>query len=212
MMSNVTFTKEDFSIFEIPTLEDRMQAIREQIQPKFREFGELFKEGLLNEMDEDELFVHVAQHLRRTKNPPNDTWMAVSCNKRGYKMAPHFQLGLYGDHVFIWLAFIDNPKFEKEMAQGLLDKIELFETLPEDFVVSLDHHTTKVTPIKELDIEKGLTRFRDVKKGEFLVGRQLMADDSILKNPAATQMYMLNTFKKLLPLYKQSFQSIPTEY
>ncbi len=33
-------------------------------------------------------------------NPPDDTWVSFSTNPRGYKMMPHFQIGLFGDHAF----------------------------------------------------------------------------------------------------------------
>ena len=40
--------------------------------------------------------MHVAKHARRSVNPPIDTWVAFAPNKRGYKMLPHFQIGLLG--------------------------------------------------------------------------------------------------------------------
>ncbi|MGY3778277.1 YktB family protein [Isobaculum melis] len=209
-MNQTTFTPEDFQVFQVEGLDERMQAIRSQIQPKFRALGALFTKELAVLLGE-ELPVHIAQHLRRTKNPPLDTWSAIGGNARGYKRFPHFQLGLYEDHIFIWLAFIDQPQFEVEMANALIKARDMFEQVPADYVVSLDHHQKKVTPIKELDLKKGLERWRDVKKAEFLIGRQILATDALLKNPEATQAYILETFVTLVPFYQLAFQAYPNE-
>lgn len=202
-MSETTFTQDDFDVFKIDGLDNRMAAIRQQIQPKFRELAEMFaKELALRLKTEEPLHVHIAQHIRRTKNAPADTWCAIGGDKRGYKKYPHFQLGIYEDHLFIWLAFIDNPQFENEMAQALLNQSTLFEAIPEDYVVSLDHHFAKVTPLNEMDLAKGLIRWRDVKKGEFLIGREVWRDSPILEDPKALQEFIFSTYITLLPIYQ----------
>ena len=99
------FTKEAFDTFEIEGLEQRMHAIRERIQPVFKQIGQEVSPDLTVNLAED-MYVHIAQHARRKVNPPKDTWMAFSPNKRGYKKHPHFQVGLFDDHLFIWLAYI----------------------------------------------------------------------------------------------------------
>ena len=105
-MDNVTFTKDDFAVFTIEGLEPRMSAIRKQIQPKFHLLGQGLAKELAAELNKESLPVHIAQHIRRTKNAPKDTWMAIGGNKRGYKKYPHFQLGLYGTHIFISVGFM----------------------------------------------------------------------------------------------------------
>ena|GEM_PF-27228 len=161
------FTEKEFAAFEVAGLDERMAVIRAQIQPIFQELDTYFAEQLAPELG-TELFVHIAQHRRRTVYPPENTWSALSPNKRGYKMQPHFQLGIWGDYVFMWLSFIDNPKNEKQIAQAFLENQQLFQALPEDTYVSLDHTVPQITPLMETDLEKALTRFRDVKKGEFV--------------------------------------------
>ena len=44
-----------------------------------------------------------------------------------------------------------------------------------------------------------------VKKGEFLIGRQLSANDPLLLDPEATQQFILETFMQLVPLYRQAY-------
>ena len=163
------FTEKEFAAFEVAGLDERMAVIRAQIQPIFQELDTYFAEQLAPELG-TELFVHIAQHRRRTVYPPENTWSALSPNKRGYKMQPHFQLGIWGDYVFMWLSFIDNPKNEKQIAQAFL--------------------------------EKALTRFRDVKKGEFEIGRIIPKDSDLWQNPEKARAYMLATYQQLLPLYQ----------
>lgn len=209
MKELVTFTQEDFNVFSIEGLKPRMDEIRKTIQPKFKEIGTVVSDDLSSLLGTKSLPVHIAQHLRRTKNPPQDTWCAVGGDKRGYKKYPHFQLGLYQSHLFIWLAFIDNPQFEKEMAQSFIDNNKVIQKLPSDFVVSYDHTKEDVLPINDSGLIKGLIRWRDSKKGEFLVGRQLVATDPILKNPKVFHRFLLETYHALIPVYLQAFQAYP---
>ncbi|WP_245592911.1 DUF1054 domain-containing protein [Carnobacterium funditum] len=211
MMELVSFTQEDFDVFAIESLESRMNEIRKKIQPKFRTIGTEISKDLSPLLGANSLPVHIAQHLRRTKNPPQDTWCAIGGDNRGYKKYPHFQLGLYQSHLFIWLAFIDNPQFEKEMAQSFIDNDATIQALPADYVISYDHTMEGVLPIDESEWSKGLVRWRDSKKGEFLVGRQLSATDPIFKDAQALHIFVLETYHSLVPIYKQAFQAYPSE-
>lgn len=202
------FTEESFDVFTIDGLDNRMAAIRSEIQPIFQELDEAFKEELEKKVKE-ELFIHIAQHRRRTVYPPENTWSAISRKKRGYKMEPHFQLGIFPEYVFMWLSFIDNPKNEKEMAQVLLDKPTLFSHLPKDTMVSFDHTIDRVEKLNEVDLQKGLTSFRDVKKGEFQIGRIIPKESPLWKNKQDAQDYMLATYEALLPIYQETIIYAP---
>ena len=95
------------------------------------------------------------------------------------------------------------------MAQSFINNDTTIQSLPGDYVVSYDHTKEMVTPIKESDLSKGLVRWRDSKKGEFLVGRQLRSDDPIIKDPQAFHSFMLETYLSLIPVYKQAFCAYP---
>ncbi|WP_207695232.1 hypothetical protein DOK67_0001226 [Enterococcus sp. DIV0212c] len=195
------FTEKDFDVFTIEGLDPRMAGIRSTIQPKFQELDDYFAERL-GEKLETEFFVHIAQHRRRTVYPPENTWSALSQKKRGYKMEAHFQLGIWPDYLFMWLSLIDNPKKEKEIAQAFLDNPALFEQLDDDFYLSIDHTQPEIERLNESDLEKHLTRFRDVKKGEFQIGRIIKKTDDLLRDPEKARAYMLQTYEELLPLYQ----------
>lgn len=195
------FTEKDFDVFTIEGLDPRMAGIRSTIQPKFQELDDYFAEQL-GEKLETEFFVHIAQHRRRTVYPPENTWSALSQKKRGYKMEAHFQLGIWPDYLFMWLSLIDNPKNEKEIAQAFLENQVLFEQLDDEFYLSIDHTQPEIERLNEADLEKHLIRFRDVKKGEFQIGRIIRKTDDLLNDPEKAREYMLKTYEELLPLYQ----------
>ncbi len=200
------FRKKEFDVFKVEGLDERMAAVRERIQPVFQELDEYFVKKLTPLVGE-ELIVHIAQHRRRTANAPDFTWSAMGGDKRGYKKYPHFTLGINENYIVMWLSFIDNPQNEKQMAQAFLETIELLEKLPGDFVINTDHTINNYINIKETDLVKDLTRWRDVKKGEFQVGRIITKEDVLLKTPTKARTYMLETYVELLDLYKLAYQA-----
>ncbi|QOY34320.1 YktB family protein [Anaerobacillus isosaccharinicus] len=202
------FTKSDFETFSYEGLEERMEAIQERIQPKFKQIGEILCDDL-SAVSGNEMYLHIAKHARRTVNPPKDTWLAVCHDKRGYKKHPHFQVGLFDDHVFIWFALIYEVPNKKQIAENFLNHLdEVYETIPKDFVISLDHMKKDAFHVNELDksqLENMLIRFRDVKKAEFLIGRHIDATNPILTNGNQFMDLAKNTMERLIPLYKKSF-------
>src|SRR5690625_3219194 len=153
------------------------------------------------------MYVHIAKHARRTVNPPNDTWMAFAGNKRGYKKHPHFQVGLWGDHLFIWLAFIYELPHKTNIASTFLSQLdELNELIPQDYVISLDHMKKDAVTKESIDLEKALIRFRDVKKAEFLVGQHIKPNDPILQNGDDFIQLVKDTFETLIPIYRMAYE------
>jgi len=204
-MSLQGFNKEDFETFHIDGLDSRMEAIQNRIQPKFQLIGSQLVDVLSAELG-NEMFLHIAKHARRTVNPPQDTWLAIGNNKRGYKKHPHFQLGLFDDHLFVWLAFIYELPNKEKIAQSFINQFEDLKKLPNDYVISLDHTKKESFPITELDI-KHLERFRDVKKGEFLIGKHLSPDDERVRNGEKLFKFTKETYEDLIPFYQSSLQT-----
>ncbi|MBP1996510.1 DUF1054 domain-containing protein [Paenibacillus eucommiae] len=203
-MSFEGFTQKDFDTFHIEGLDARMEAIRERIQPKFKVLGD----ALCNELSllsGSEMHLHIAKHARRKVNPPVDTWLAICPNKRGYKQFPHFQVGLFDDRVFIWLALIYELPNKQAIADTYLKKLPAIrKSLPDSFVLSFDHMKKDTISVGKLDKQawiQSLQKFRDVKKNEFLVGLNIHADDAVLQDGAKLEDLVKHTFETLLPLY-----------
>ncbi|NHM29639.1 YktB family protein [Neobacillus terrae] len=201
------FTHDDFDVFTIDGLDARMDAIKGKIRPKLESLGDTFG-PVLSVMAGDEMFVHVAKHARRTVNPPKDTWVAFANNPRGYKMLPHFQIGLWETHLFIWFAVIyESPQKEKigEAFEKHIDS--LYSKIPGRFSWSSDH--TKPGAVKHSELSKEdlaalFKRLKTVKKAEILCGLQIDRDEVVKMGPSLLLKEIDNVFRKLLPLYKLS--------
>lgn len=204
-----TFFKEsDFQIFTTDaTLESRMNAIQSEIQPKFKEIEQEIL-PFLNDSTEDIFFGHIAKHARRTVNAPKDTWIAFATNKRGYKMLPHFQFGLWGTHLFVYFAIIyESPN--KQLIATAFDKNKnkLFKLIPKNFVLSYDHMKPDVllkSKMKKEEFNQGIQRFYDVKKAEFLCGITIPKDEAITLSKEELINLIKDTYNTLFPLYKLS--------
>lgn len=199
-MSFTGFQKTDFDTFLIDGLDARMEAIQTRIQPKFQEIGAELTEDLSLKLS-NEMYLHIAKHARRTVNPPKDTWLAICDNKRGYKKHPHFQVGLFDDHLFIWLALIYELPNKQNIAKAFLENYDQIKELPDDFVVSLDHMNKASIPLPDLE-EEHLQRFYNVKKAEFLIGKHYEMNDPIIKDGNKLVDAIKAIYEELIPLYK----------
>jgi len=195
------FDETCFDVFKIDGLDHRMAGIREKIQPVFQSIDEV----VVKELDPilgETLPIHIAQHRRRTTNAPDFTWSAMGGNNRGYKKFPHFQLGITPEYVVMWLSFIDNPQNEQFMAQACLENLAWFESLPKDMVINTDHTRNNYHPLEKQQLIEDLTRWKNVKKGEFQVGRVLQRKDFSTKTAKELMDYMLETYQALTPIYQ----------
>ncbi len=205
---NPYFTEADFSVFEIDGLAPRMAALKERIQPKFAEIGSEIS-TFLTALLQEPVFVHIAKHARRTVHPPDETWVAFSTNKRGYKAHPHFQVGLRQSHLFIWFALIYECKqkslFSKQL-QERLDKV--WPTLPLHFALSQDHTRPEFTRIQDLEqtqVINILQRLEKVKKAEFLCGLVVPREEAVRWSKSTFIAKVEETYRQLEPLYQLSF-------
>nr|WP_263328166.1 DUF1054 domain-containing protein [Neobacillus sp. Marseille-Q6967] len=199
------FTEEDFDVFTIDGLDARMEALKERIRPKLESLGEYFASSL-TAYTGDEMFVHVAKHARRTINAPKDTWVAFANNPRGYKMMPHFQIGLWNTHLFIWFAVIYEAPQKQEIAEKFMKKLnKIYKEIPKDFVWSLDH--TKSDSIKHHQVSKDelktmLTRLETVKKAELLCGFEIDRKKVVELSADELLQQIDHVFQKVTPLYQ----------
>lgn len=204
-MDNVQFTEKDFNVFIIEGFQERMDALINTVRPKLNILGEYFAQQL-SIMTGEEIFPHVAKHARRTVNPPNDTWVAFSSNKRGYKMMPHFQIGLWETHLFVWFAIIYEAPNKVEFGKKLEEKAaQLTKLIPDHFVWSIDHMKPAAFPqhgLKKEDLVSMFQRLQTVKKAEILCGIHIPREKAVQLKADELLDIIQNTFKTLIPLYK----------
>ncbi|WIY60010.1 YktB family protein [Bacillus arachidis] len=204
-MTLQTFKSTDFAVFAVDGLEERMSAIKTNIHPKLEALGEQFSH-YLSEQTGETFFYHVAKHARRKVNPPNDTWVAFSTNKRGYKMLPHFQIGLWGTHAFIYFGLIYECPQKVEAARAFLEHLNDLKTnIPNDFVWSIDHTKPAVKSHNSLetnDLQKMIERLATIKKAELLVGIHISPEECSTLDDEQFLEKIQTTMHSLLPLYK----------
>ncbi|MGG3891928.1 YktB family protein [Metabacillus fastidiosus] len=206
-MTFTGFNDTDFNVFSINGLDERMEGLKSIIRPKFEALGTHFA-PTLSALSGDEMFTHIAKHARRSVNPPNDTWVAFATNKRGYKMLPHFQIGLWGTHVFAWFALIYEAPMKAEYGRLLQENwSEIRAKIPGDFVWSIDHMKPEVLKQSELsddEFQAMFTRLQTVKKAELLCGITINKEDSAKMSGDEFIEKIERTFEALMPLYKLS--------
>jgi uncharacterized protein YktB (UPF0637 family) len=127
-MSFEGFQAEDFEIFEVEGFSERMGALRQRVKPKLMALGEELVAPLSKTLGET-LYPHVAQHLRRTVNPPVETWVAFAREKRAYKPFVHVRAAIREECVRV-LVFVEDYADEKEaFANRLMANAEPFSEL-----------------------------------------------------------------------------------
>jgi uncharacterized protein YktB (UPF0637 family) len=204
-MSFSGFTKEDFDVFSIDGLDQRMDALKELVRPKLEYLGNYFAPSL-TALTGQEMYAHVAKHARRTINPPKDTWVAFANNNRGYKMLPHFQIGLWETHLFIWFAIIYECPLKNEIGQKLeLNINKVFKTTPSDFSWSEDHtkpDSKEHQSFSKKELQSTFERLSSIKKAELLCGYQIPQEVAIKMDPDQLLKKIDSVFNGLMPLYK----------
>ena len=207
-MSFGGFRAKDLEVFAIPDFAGRMGAIRAKIQPKLFALAEEIGPRL-TPIASSEVFPHVAKHMRRTVNPPEDTWVAFGPEKRGYKKAEHYKIAISGRCVRflfeIGPEYAEKSKWARAWqrdAGRLAAKLKKASGLgwfknehddePAAFLASLS-----LQEIAGLGAE--LTRRKD---GQLVLGRCLDEAEAVRLKPHAFTEAALATFGDLAPLYK----------
>ncbi|MCY8980742.1 YktB family protein [Bacillus halotolerans] len=204
-MTQMRFTEEDFNTFTIDGLDARMEVLKERVRPKLTALGEHFA-PTLSALTGDEMFPHVAKHARRSVNPPADSWVAFANSKRGYKKLPHFQIGLWESHVFVWFAIIYESPIKEEYGKLLeANQDSVTNHIPDSFVWSADHTKPGVHKQSEMDKEQLKTMFerlQTIKKAELLCGIQLQKEEVLNMNNQEFLQRIDDAFQQLAFLYR----------
>ncbi|GBZ94192.1 YktB family protein [Staphylococcus aureus] len=202
-MTKYTFKPKDFKAFNVEGLDARMEALNEYIRPQLHELGEYFSDFFTSQTGET-FYPHVAKHARRSVNPPKDTWVAFATNKRGYKMLPHFQIGMFEDQLFVMFGIMHEAKDKATRAKVFERKFKAIQQLPDDYRVCLDHMKPDKPFIKDLtddDLKEAIQRAINVKKGEFFIARAITPQDKRLQSDKAFIAFLEETFDQFLPFY-----------
>lgn len=197
------FLGEDFHIFASEDFKERMSALKEKIRPKLQELGGRLAEEI--KKNKSVLFPHVAKHARRTVNPPEDTWVALSHSKLGYKKLPHFEVGLNLTSFYIKLVLKPECDLKKDFALKLRQADSLLIPFCKASYLIYGANTNKM--LKEIDQEElnNLLTSLETKKNTWLaIGLEFPKDQ--VKELEKSQLIgkVITVINKLYPLYELS--------
>jgi uncharacterized protein YktB (UPF0637 family) len=201
------FNSKDFKVFDVAGFEERMAALRSRIQPKLAEIGEALVPGVAGLIDRP-LHVHVAKHMRRTVNPPDDTWVALGADKRGYKKDVHFKIAVSRNCVR--LLFELGPEYYDKAEWALKWKRDIrlvTSTLESGKKLAWFKDEHDEQPASQLSGWSGtelaglgqeVTRR---KNGHLVIGRRIDFDEFIGMNPPQFKRIAMATFRSVAPLF-----------
>ncbi len=197
--------RQAFEAMEVPDFAGRMEAIRRHVRPRLEAIAEALAPAL-SERAGEALHPYVAQHARRTVNPPDETWCAWSPSPRGYKKHPHLELGISARGVFVQAGAIYEAPFRATLADLLTHQGRaLREVLPPDAEWKDDHLAPSGVPTARLSDEE-LTRLaaglRRKSRGDLMVALTWPREAVLGMSPEAFMQQALEALSHLLPAYR----------
>jgi uncharacterized protein YktB (UPF0637 family) len=202
------FTAKDFQVFAIPDFAGRMAAIRKQIQPQLFALAEEIAPKL-SALTGGDVFPHVAKHMRRTVNPPDDTWVAFGPEKRGYKKTQHFKLAI-SRHCVRFL-FEIGPEYADKARWARAWQREAGELTPAlKHGLGLgwykDEHDEEpaalLTSLSAREIKAFAGELTRRKDGQLVLGRRLDRPEVLGRTPQHFEGLALATFGEFAPLFR----------
>jgi uncharacterized protein YktB (UPF0637 family) len=201
------FETSDFEVFDVPGFDERMNAVKTQLSPKFEQLGRDLAPRL-TEVLGIPMFAHVAKHARRTVNPPKDTWVAFSADKRGYKKHPHFELGAWRTHIFALFGVLYEAVDRVHFAERInVNAKPIVESLPTTYVWVPDHTNPEGIPARDVYVSRLkelATRITMARNGELLVGIQIPKPDAARLKSEEFEQTVMNCFTKMKPLFRMA--------
>ncbi len=207
-MSFNGFTQRDFEIFDLPDFSIRMPTLKSEITPKLKALAEVIAPQL-PEITGHSMHVHVAAHLRRTVNPPEETWAAYAREKRAYKPFVHFRTAINGNGVKI-ACFLedyadDKLVFAANLAKSSSKIAAYLKKHPE--ILSYDMMDPYGKPLAGRSLNKKTLvefseRLQNTKSQHASFGIFIPRTNPIVFDGAALSDEIIASIKTLMPIYQ----------
>ena len=207
-MASPAFVAADFKVFDVKGFKSRMTEIRTRVRPKLGAFGGSLASSVGRSVG-GPVFAHVAQHARRTVNPPDDTWVAFGPDVRGYKKHSHFKVAV-SRHCVRFLFEVGPEHADKRRWASTWKKNAptvgpVLRRVKHLGWFKNEHDEEPASPLADFTPEKlgeladELIRTRD---GQLVIGRAVPADEAARWTEAQYRSAALDTFRTLAPLYR----------
>jgi uncharacterized protein YktB (UPF0637 family) len=207
-MASPAFVAGDFKIFDLKGFEARMSELRARVRPKLGAFGGSLSSSVGRSVG-GEVFAHVAKHMRRTVNPPDDTWVAFGPDARGYKKHSHFKIAVSRNCVrFLFEVgpeHADKRRWASTWKKNAPKVGPVLRRVKHLAWFKNEHDEEPASPLSDFtpetlgELADELTRTRD---GQFIVGRAVRAEEAARWTEAQYRSAALETFRTLAPLYR----------
>jgi uncharacterized protein YktB (UPF0637 family) len=207
-MASAAFGPTDFKVFEVKGFQPRMAEIRARIRPKLETMGKSLAPAVAHSVGGD-TFAHVAKHVRRTVNPPDDTWVAFAPDKRGYKKHSHFKVAV-SRHCVRFLFEIGPEHADKKRWAAawkksagklapVLRRVKGLAWFANEHDEIPAAALGDMAPDALLELADAVVQKRD---GQLVLGRAVSADEASRWSDAQFRAAALDTFRALVPLYR----------
>ncbi|MBI4638678.1 MAG: DUF1054 family protein [Candidatus Rokubacteria bacterium] len=207
-MPSSAFNAADFKVFEVKGFQPRMSQIRSRVRPKLEAVGHSLGPAI-SRTTGSEIYAHVAKHARRTVNAPDDTWVALGPDPRGYKKHPHFKVAISRNCVrFLFEVGPEHADKRRWAAAWRKNAARLGPVLRrvKDLAWFKSEHDEEpaapladLTPDRFAELADELTRTRD---GQLALGRAVASAEAARWTEAQYRAAALETFRALAPLYR----------
>ncbi len=201
------FILEDFAVFEVPGFKARMPLLRERVKPKLIQIGAHLNPALSTALKEP-VHTHVAQHLRRTVNAPEATWVAFSRSARAYKPFVHYRVAINAKSVrtcvFVEDYADDKLLFADNLCRNAETLAEYFASHPQITAYNITDSEGKPKSGNQLDAEtlrEFAARMHRVKGQHAVFGVDLGRNRAAKKSGPDLLKSVQSAVKLLKPLY-----------
>jgi uncharacterized protein YktB (UPF0637 family) len=117
-MATLGFIRRDFEVFAIEGFSARMAKLDQFINPRLiRLANDLAPE--LSRRFHMQFFPHIARHMRRTANPPDETFVAFGPSRAGYKRYAYLALCVSGAGIHARAAVKSDADNRVEIARAI---------------------------------------------------------------------------------------------
>jgi uncharacterized protein YktB (UPF0637 family) len=198
------FKSDDFDVFSIPDFPGRMGAIRERVRPRLAALGEDLGPRL-EKLLELPTFPHVAQHMRRRVNPPQETWVAFVRDRKGYKRWTHYRVAVSAAGVRVTVFVEDDADDKPPFGASLAAAPEAILTAMGSGAPVL-WYTLGEEPVRHADLAAGTLaelgeRLQRLKTLKFQAGVPLPREEAVRMTPLRFEEWALEQMALLRPLY-----------
>jgi uncharacterized protein YktB (UPF0637 family) len=200
-MATLGFLRRDFEVFAIEDFSARLAKLEEFITPRLIRLGNDLAPELSRALHM-QFFPHIARHMRRTTNPPDETWAAFGPSRAGYKRRGYLALCVSGVGIHARAVVKPDAENRPEIARAIKAKsADLQKWFRGTKIQQYQNWNCRELPRPSTagaDFFDGLVDALVKKSGGIDVGFGWLVRDALTVDRAE----VLDAFRELEPLYR----------